>query len=334
MADRPARLVIRWDRLAIVFWIATGLMCGLALTQLAGFTWIPLVWMLQAFTPYLLLPALPAAVVAAWRRQWTAATVHGGLLLVLLWLMAPVVWHDDPPAIVEGSPRLTIAAGNVFYQTTRADDVVASLMATDADVLAVTEFSVDVQAAFERAGSTERYPFQAGEAPGDRNGVAIYSRFPIVDRQVTRLGDGLTVDATIDVDGTPLRVVVVHPLPGTDGASLSSWFGDLRALRDVFDPTADDGPPTMVVGDFNATRWHPAFRELLDRGWHDAHEMLGRGFSRSWPTDLGVPPLVRIDHALLDDRVSPVQVHDVDLPGSDHRGLVLEVAVPPAVSGG
>ena len=329
MADRPPRLVIRRERLAIVFWVATALMCGLALTQLAAFTWIPLVWMLQALTPYLLLPALPAAVMAAWRRHWTATTVHAGLLLVLLWLTGPVLWHDSPPAPAAGAPRLTITSANVYSQTDRPADAAAALLATDADVVAVTEYSADVAAAFANAGAADTHPFVAAEAPGDRNGVALYSRYPITTQSVARLGQGLTVDATLDVAGTPVRVVVVHPLPGTDGESLASWFDDLHALRDTVEPSSGPGGvATMIVGDFNATRWHPAFRELLDRGWHDAHELLGQGFSRSWPTDLSIPPLVRIDHALVDDRVSPIAVHDLDVPGSDHRGFVLEVAVP------
>jgi endonuclease/exonuclease/phosphatase (EEP) superfamily protein YafD len=328
MADRPARLVIRWERLAIVFWIVTAAMCALALSQVAGITWIPLLWAVQSLTPLVLWPSLPIAIAAAWRRHWTATTMHAGVVAVLLWLVAPVVWHGDPPAVADGSPRLTIATGNVYFLTERADDAVAALVDTGADVLAVTEFSADVQAAFERAGSTERYPYQAGEAPGDRNGVALYSRYPVVEHTVERVGGGLTIDATLDVDGTPLRVVVVHPLPGTDGEALSSWFELLRSLRDTIDPDAPGAPPTMIVGDFNATRWHPAFRELLDGGWHDAHEQLGHGFSASWPTDLGIPALVRIDHALLDHRVSALDVHDIDIPGSDHRGFVLEVAVP------
>jgi endonuclease/exonuclease/phosphatase (EEP) superfamily protein YafD len=68
---------------------------------------------------------------------------------------------------------------------------------------------------------------------------------------------------------------------------------------------------------------------VLSRGWRDAHEVLGRGWSASWPTDLPGPPLVRIDHALVSGSVVVEGIVDVEIPGSDHRGFVVSVAVDP-----
>ena len=54
---------------------------------------------------------------------------------------------------------------------------------------------------------------------------------------------------------------------------------------------------------------------------------VGKGLSRSWP-NLGFPlPLMRLDHALVNDDVGVVSVHDVDIPGSDHIGFETELAV-------
>ncbi len=89
------------------------------------------------------------------------------------------------------------------------------------------------------------------------------------------------------------------------------------------------GPPTLVVGDFNTTYWQPAFRELLTAGpgYRDGHALMGKGLTASWPDNKRVPPFARIDHALVDSRVVPVNVHNVTLPGSDHIGFVIDVAV-------
>jgi endonuclease/exonuclease/phosphatase (EEP) superfamily protein YafD len=158
--------------------------------------------------------------------------------------------------------------------------------------------------------------------------VALWSRHPIVEHRIIRLGGGRAIDATLEVGGVLLRIVVVHPLPGTDRASLTSWTTDLAAIRRTVDPDRSS-VPAIIVGDFNATRWHPAFRDLLDDGWRSAHEVLGAGWSRSWPSDLPGPPLVRIDHALVGDGVVPTAVHDLPLPGSDHLGFVVELAIAP-----
>ena len=65
----------------------------------------------------------------------------------------------------------------------------------------------------------------------------------------------------------------------------------------------------------------------------DVHEVAGKPFSRSWPDDgplLGlVPPLTRLDHALVSDGMAVVSVSDLGGRGSDHRGFVTTVAVRP-----
>jgi hypothetical protein len=54
---------------------------------------------------------------------------------------------------------------------------------------------------------------------------------------------------------------------------------------------------------------------------------MGEGLTASWPDHKRVPPFARIDHALVDSRVVPTDVRNVTLPGSDHIGFVIEVAV-------
>jgi endonuclease/exonuclease/phosphatase (EEP) superfamily protein YafD len=83
--------------------------------------------------------------------------------------------------------------------------------------------------------------------------------------------------------------------------------------------------PTLIVGDFNASYWHPAFRDLLRSGLSDAHTVHGKGFSASWPTGKFFPAFVRLDHALTGNGLVSTSVQDFTVPGSDHRGFVVSV---------
>jgi endonuclease/exonuclease/phosphatase family metal-dependent hydrolase len=84
----------------------------------------------------------------------------------------------------------------------------------------------------------------------------------------------------------------------------------------------------VVAGDLNADRDHAVFRRLLDAGLRDAHDEVGRGLARTWPARL---PLLHLDHVLVRDsddvRLVPLEVREVAVPGSDHRGVVADVAV-------
>jgi len=318
------RIVGTLARLAV--WIATAAMGALAITQAFGVTGIPVVFVLQALTPFLLAPAIPLATIAALAGWHRMALVNVGVAAAVLWLSAPLAIHDQPVPATAGATSVTVAHANTYYRTDRPELAAATLLALDVDVLAITEYSWQFGHAFDEAGGAQRYPYEAVRSPGDRNGIALFSRYPIVDSIITPIGQAMAIDATVVVDGSPLRLVVVHPLPGTNTASLDTWERDLRAIDDAVDPD----PATILFGDFNATRWHPAFRDLLDEGWLDVHESLGRGWSMSWPTDVVGPPFVRIDHALLGEDVSVGRVRDLDVPGSDHRAFVIDVALPAA----
>jgi hypothetical protein len=41
-----------------------------------------------------------------------------------------------------------------------------------------------------------------------------------------------------------------------------------------------------------------------------------------------LPPFVRLDHVLMDDGVTALAMHEVDVPGSDHRGFSVTLALP------
>jgi len=81
-------------------------------------------------------------------------------------------------------------------------------------------------------------------------------------------------------------------------------------------------------GDFNATVDHAQFRHLLSGGYRDAAEQAGAGFVPTYPTDYPFPPLLTLDHVVTHDVVAHA-VFSVRLPGSDHRGLQVELVLPP-----
>ena len=305
-------------------WLMTATMGALALSQAIGITGSPTVYVVHSLTPYLLAPAAPLAALAALGRHHLLALTNAILVLALLVLTAPVVFNPDPQAVPADAATVKIAHANAYYLNDSPRAAAATLLGLGVDVIAVTEFNAELAGAFDDLDVADWYAFRIDLSSPSPGGVALLSRYPIVDGSVVLIGRQYGIEAIIDVNGSLLRVIVVHPFPGTDETALADLNNDLRVFAGR---AASPGPPTMLVGDFNASRWHPQFRELLETGLADAHEALGKGFSRSWPTGAELPRFVRLDHALLDDRVIPVQVNDIVVPGSDHLGFVVEVAI-------
>ena len=305
-------------------WLVVAAMGMLALTQALGFGLIGPLPVIQSLTPWLLLPAFPIAVLAAWRGRRALALTATGIAVALLVLSAPIAFPGGRPDVPAGAPRFTVAFANVYHHnasTTAAEAV----LEPDADVLAVVELNEAMAAELEELGVDERYPYRMARPHWSSEGLAIYSRFPIVSEEIRRIGSRLGLEAVLDVDGQPVRFLIVHPFPPvSDGRTSREWADSLDAIGDA---ATSPGPPTVVVGDFNASRWHPPFRHLLGRGLRDVHEWMGKGFSTSWPMAWDLPPFVRLDHALLGPGVVPSDVRELNVPGSDHRGFVAELAV-------
>ncbi len=310
--------------LEVIGWLALVPLLALCATQWLGVDGRRTIAALQALTPFVLSAAIPISVVALLTKRYPMALVSMIPIVTLAVLAAPIVCSGGPPHVDAASPRVTIAFGNVLAKNTDQAGATAALAATDADVLVVAEFTPAMRSALDAAAGDD-YPYRAERSVDAPSGIGLWSRFPIEGGVVLTAGRP-TIDVVLDVDGRRIRVVGVHTSPPTHDAG--AWSASLSAIGDEVEASS---LPTVIVGDFNASRWHPSFRALLDRGWRDAHEAMGSGWSVSWPMDEGLTPptFVRIDHALFGDGIAPTGLRDVSIPGSDHKGFVVEFGLTP-----
>jgi endonuclease/exonuclease/phosphatase (EEP) superfamily protein YafD len=276
--------------------------------------------MLQSIVPIVFLPVYPIATVALLRKRWFLGGACVVLAVVHLLSVYPALGDRSLPAWAATAPRLTVLEANVYDQNADPDGAAKKIMSSGADVLVVVEMDSSTLRALRVLGVDQAYPYST--IPNGRYRVdAIWSKHPLTDIDSPTSRRDMP-SATVDVDGRKLLLVAVH----VDNAirDRDDWTSELQTLQQQATSAAG---AVALVGDFNSTRWNPPFGDLLDAGLHDAHEAVGQGLSRSWP-NLGFPlPLMRLDHALVNDQVGVVSVYDVDIPGSDHIGFVTELAV-------
>ncbi len=110
------------------------------------------------------------------------------------------------------------------------------------------------------------------------------------------------------------------------------WSQTLRRHRQVGRlltyTGAEPDRPRAIVGDFNATPLWPVYRRIAAR-FDDLASLHARSCgvrpAATWPRWSG-GPLIRIDH-VFGSGLAVEGVEVVDLPGSDHCALVLDVTV-------
>ena len=168
-----------------------------------------------------------------------------------------------------------------------------------------------------------RWPHQSWHHDPEWNGSAILSVHPLGQVVVVDPRHAAIVTATLTVAGRPLLLVAVHPFAPESMAHARERNAQCARLAQL---VASDPRPVVVAGDFNLTVGNPAWRDL-----HRAAGLLRwRGAAPatypSWLGGLGIA----IDHVLVRG-LELRSLAAVQLPGSDHRGVLAEVSVPARV---
>lgn len=318
-AGRPSALrrTVVWSARLVAVPLAT-----FALLRLAGVAdRSPRLFAASTLTLWILMPAYAVLAVGLVTRA-RALTVTGAALalLHLVWVGPDVRWWaESDERITETS--FVVAAANINAGNTRIDELAESLLALDADVLAITELTMAGQRALTDAGIEDEYPYRIDDARPGWFGTAIHSRFPIEDSEVLDIVDIPMSRATLSVGDQAVELVAVHtrqPL-----SALPALRDQLGVLGDF--ATSVDGP-VVLAGDFNATRQHAPFRALLETGLRDAHQERGRGDARTWPVGRRMPTFALLDHVLVSEELIVHDIREVTLPGSDHRAVVSRIS--------
>jgi endonuclease/exonuclease/phosphatase family metal-dependent hydrolase len=196
----------------------------------------------------------------------------------------------------------------------------------DADIVAVQEVASPQAEALAAV-----LPFGRLDPARDFRGMGIARRTP---GAVTRLPLAYR-DAYLTEIGPPagaaIEIVNVHvlaPHATLPWRALAVRRAQLRGLETHF--AASPERCRVLVGDLNATPLWPVYRRLTRRlqdGAWDAVRGNGGRPGRTWGPWSAGPRLLRIDHVLVwGVRVSAVRV--VDIRGSDHSALVVDLALP------
>lgn len=315
-------------------WVLRGLALGAAV--LAPLSYVDLPGPLppvQAGLPLVGIAALATSGLLGWRRDWWPATIS---LVAAAAMVGPVVMPPSRPD-ADSAQGATVRMMSLNVEFGRADPSALIRLVDERriDVLVLTEITPDGWRRVQDAGLRDRFSHATGRTDTGASGTVILSRHPFscVDtvegspcgQVVTRNPDapafrlGATA-ATFDlpsirlVDGTVIRGIHARP-PSFTGND--RWQREQHELRAWVDEHPLD-TRLIMAGDFNATPSHPAFRALAD-GLARAPNT-GLPWTRTWPQEARIPPLVQIDHIL--SRGFAVLAEGVDIvPGTDHAAI-------------
>ena len=282
--------------------------------------------LVAAFVPYGLVAyalaavALLVALVRARRRAVLALV----LLLVLalaglhVWWLAPFFRADSRPT---AGPSFRLMTLNVYKGNADLFGVTAA--AEQADVVVLAEVTEDFLRRLETPYWRERYPYAVGSFEQRVSDTAVFSRFPLSASQALGQTSFQQWVMTLAVPGrSPVRLIAAHPCNPFCGNGL--FASDHALLRASVQ--ANLVYPLVVAGDLNATSDHAPLQALHQDGMRDAADLVGTGWQPTYPANRAVPPLIAIDHILVDDQLTATALTRLRVSGTDHLGLLATVA--------
>lgn len=272
-----------------------------AFISLGGIGWVLVVTLL-----------LPWAV----RRRWSGGVAILVALLALLATVLPMLpTHPNEAA----QPELEVRIATLNARYGGADPAATARFVEQADLVVLTEATPAFVAA---VGSRLRgFDHRAGDGAAGPAGTVVWSRFPIRELEQRRLRFEQRVVEVDLPDGSAMVLAGVHPVNPMSSAAL--WAQEAEQVRELVEPRVGQG--LVVIGDFNATAGQWPIRRLTDLGLRDVAIQTGAVWSPTYPANRRVPAMIRIDAAFVDDTWRPLALRTVEVPGTDHRGVLVEL---------
>lgn len=308
-----ASAIVPWLWFAVrdVAWVFEIVAIGLPLVIGIGLAWI--------------------GALSAMTRRWAGAVPAASLLVFGL---VAVVLPWSPDSTAEPVDPYTFVTANVA--SPRSDEAAAaiaeSLVADGADVLVVPELSRamhrELQGRFDTFVKTwaddtsGNLPFPA---------IGVYANVPI--ELVENVGGAVSgMRIRVGEGGRALMLYALHlpkPSPSASGPEYTTTFaahlGDARRILAAVD---DEELPVVVAGDLNSADRSEAYRTLTAE-LHDAARASWAGPTSVKSSAVWRSLLLRIDHVLTVPQLCSARSGRVDIPGSDHRGVRVDVGYCP-----
>ena len=287
---------------------------------------------LAALAPLAVVPAVAAVIVAAYAAWWLAALLAIPAALLVMWQLPPLRrarFQAAPgPSRGTGSAattlRLRLFTVNAKGGAADPAALLRILRQHDVDVLAVQELTPRMVTRLTAAGLTQVLPFSHLDPRPGARGTGLWARWPLTPLQPVPGLASAAPRARIDpLGGFPVTLTAVHPVSPVRGRA-DRWRRELAMIQQTL---AAVDEPQVVAGDFNATRDHGPFRELLAAGFLDCADSSQNrswpGFT--WPAAGRALPVMRLDHVLVSRTATVLMARTMRVPRTDHHGVLAAV---------
>jgi endonuclease/exonuclease/phosphatase (EEP) superfamily protein YafD len=255
------------------------------------------------------------------RHRFAIAVITIAVALLTLchlaWL-GPLFVNDHRAA---STPKFRLMSLNMHNGGADARKV--AQRAERADIVILVEATPSALQDLKPFGWDERFHYSLGDPKDGFTNTAVYSRFPLTQSKLIGNTSFQQWETTVRVpDVGSIRLMAVHPCNPYCGGD--RWSAEHQLLNEAISDNLDQ--PLVVAGDFNAVDDHGPMQALRRLGLKSATDVAGAGWLPTYPADKPFPPLLPIDHVMINKELTATSVTSFAITGTDHRGLFATLA--------
>lgn len=226
--------------------------------------------------------------------------------------------------MVPYTETLKVAQFNMRYDNPHIDALIRQIIDADFDLILLQEVSDRQQHKIIQLSTKFPYSAGAGQLARFPSGLALYSRWPVVDKTLHTLTafNSHVIEAIVQspISNTPVQIFAIHP---NSPRSELLWTKRNNTLTYVANQVkASPFTFKMILGDFNTANWSSQFEKMQQKA-HLKNTGDSFGYIPSWSYQ-GANAMLRfitsayIDHCLVTPAFSIVDKQFEFIQGSDH----------------
>jgi len=210
----------------------------------------------------------------------------------------------------------------------RPADLVRVLAQSEADLIGLQEVTALQKAHIERELG-DKYPHMVLFGEGIP-GKGVLSKFPLRDVERLRIyPDRPDLRVTVEIEGREVCLIVGHPPPPR--IRRTGFHMDRQTTEHVKQlvSLAAQGPPAILLGDFNLTEQNTLYSHIKEAGLLDAFRSAGEGAGLTLPTRyfrVRLRPMLRVDYVWHTPHLKAYRAWVGENSGSDHLPVLARMS--------
>ena len=218
--------------------------------------------------------------------------------------------------------EIKLLHSNVLTSNREFSNLIEQIQIEDPDIVLLQEVDVWWISALTPIQSAYEYKIEVPRS--DNFGIALYSKIPVSKHYIRDWGEAgvPSIEAELELGNVSFNFIGTHPVP-----PVSKQYYDARnsQILDVSSRVKELENPKIVMGDLNTSTWSSDYKTLeSETGLYNAAR--GFGVFPTWPTRL-LPMMIPIDHCLVSNHFTVVEVRQGKDIGSDHLPLIVVLEI-------